>query len=175
MRILSALPMMVPLCALATGINTGHAGSDGWRTYSNPRFGAQADVPVGDFTQLPQPSNGDGLKWVSSDGLGELSVYGSHGGAPSTWTEYQKMMEGLSADTMTITYRASGEDWFVISGHSGGRISYLKAVRSPHCEFIVANHIFLEYPADQKQRYDSIARRMAKSLTSVATDTCPGK
>lgn len=175
MRNQLAFLSIVLLSAFPAGVSATAAASERWQTYTNPRFGTQADVPVGDFTAVSPPANGDGLKWISSDGLGELSVYGSFGGSPETWAEYQKMIEGLSADTMTITYSASGKDWFVISGHSGGRISYMKAVRSPHCEFIVANHIFLEYPSDQKQRYDSIARRMAKSLTSVATDTCRGK
>lgn len=173
MRNQFAFLSMVLLSAFPAGVSATAAASERWQTYSNPRFGAQADVPVGDFTAVSPPANGDGLKWISSDGLGELSVYGSFGGGPETWAEYQKMIERFSADTLTITYRTSGEDWFVLSGQSGGRISYMKAVRSPHCESIVANHIFLEYPADQKHRYDSIVGRMARSLTSVPIKECP--
>ncbi len=48
----------------------------------------------------------------------------------------------------------------------------MKVIRAENCSALVANHVYLKYPASQKEGYDSIVRRMAKSLTSEPGMAC---
>lgn len=49
-----------------------------WTTYSNPRFGANIDIPPGFVNDVPEPENGDGLVFHSADKQAELLVWGGN-------------------------------------------------------------------------------------------------
>ena len=144
-----------------------------WIRYSNPRFGATADVPEEGFIANPPPDNGDGQSWASEDGKGEIAVYGSFAAIVETFEAYRNWVIKIKKDGgLDITYDAGGRGWFAYSGFQGDDIVYKKVIRAENCSVLVANHVYLKYPASQKERYDPIVRRMAKSLTSELGWVC---
>ena len=144
-----------------------------WVRYSNPRFGATADVPAEGFIANPPPDNGDGQSWVSEDGKGEIAVYGSFVVIAETFEAYRNfLIKSAKDEGLDIIYDVGGRGWFGYSGLQGSDIVYMKVVRAENCSALVANHIYLKYPASQKESYDPIVRRMAKSLTSKLGMAC---
>jgi len=144
-----------------------------WVRYTNPRFGATADVPAEGFIANPPPDNGDGQSWASEDGKGEIAVYGSFVVINETFEAYRNfVIKSAKDEGLEITYDAEGHGWFAYSGRQGSDIVYMKVIRAENCSALVANHVYLKYPASQKEGYDSIVRRMAKSLTSEPGMAC---
>ena len=144
-----------------------------WERYANPRFGTSAEVPVNGFSADPAPENGDGQGWTSTDGKGQIRVFGSFIVVAETFKGYREFqMRAAQEDGLDVTYSAGGKDWYALSGTQGGDIIYEKAVLSRGCPTPIANHIYLKYPASQRARYDPIVRRMAKSLRGGRSGAC---
>src|SRR5262249_5884573 len=62
-----------------------------------------------------------------------------------------------------VTYRAHGDDWFVISGtQQSDRIFYERHLLSH--DGAMTEGLVMTYPAALKQKYDPIVARMAKSF-----------
>lgn len=142
-----------------------------WGTYTNPRFGTKVDVPLNGFVADPPPQNGDGQSWTSNDGRGQISVYGSFIVVADTFPGYRRfMLDSAREDGLDITYSASKRGWFAYSGFQGNDIIYVKVVRSENCSSPVANHIYLQYPKDQRATYNPIVKQMAKSLSHSSLD-----
>ena len=168
-------PWLVAALAAAglAGLATSALAGD-WTRYTNDRFGASAEVPATGFAIEPPPTNGDGRGWKSSDGKGEISVYGSFTGEAETFDDYRQQLLGFAADDgIAVTYQAGKKNqWFVYSGTVDGDIIYLKAVRAEPCSTLVVNHIHFRYPAAQKTRYDPIVAHGAKSLGTEPAIEC---
>ena len=153
------------LCLVALPIFPALAAS--WLIYNNARFGTIADVPARGFTAKPPSANGDGQSWVSDDGLGKILVFGDLVVTAGTVAAYRQEVLGYARDDgIDIVYNAAKKNWFVYSGFLGKDIVYEKVVITPGCDPMIANHIYLRYPASQKKRYDPIVRHMASSLTA---------
>jgi hypothetical protein len=97
--------------------------ADDWRTYHNDRYGTTIDYPSA-FKPGTPPGNDDGLAFASADGA-EFSVFASYNALDFDLTAFQDfIVKNLGADAV-VTYRAHGDDWFVISGTRGSdRIFY---------------------------------------------------
>ena len=157
---------------LQAGFGTAEAGTanqpeapavsaDGWATYVNARYGTRIDYPARLFHALPEPDNGDGLTFESADGTARLAVFG------------QQNIDDLDGPAMLardvdfgqydkVTYKASGKGWYVLSGLSGGKIYYRRAVIDPSAGVV---HVFeLSYPPSARARFDPVVARMAKSF-----------
>jgi hypothetical protein len=140
---------------LALGMSIAWAGN---RTYVNPRFGTTITYPDAIFTQpLPDPANGDGRTWTSSDSA-SLSVWGQNNVLDFTPTS---IADFIAKDIDEVTYRKVGSKWMVVSGFDDGAIVYHRA------EFGSAGVIHsmeLRYPASLRQHYDHLAGIIADSL-----------
>ena len=135
------------------------ARAETYRIYSNPRFGATADVPSG-WRSEPPPANGDGLIFDSPDGGASITVSGR---LNIEDTAQQAMQQALQPnDGETITYLQSGKDWVVVSGINGAKIFYRKSMLV--CRNQIWNDVDLEYPAAQKVAYDALVNHVAGSL-----------
>lgn len=160
-----AAALIVSWCSVAL--------ADGWTTYVNPRFGTTAEVPLGGFTADRPPENGDGQSWTSTDGKGRISAYGSYLVVADTLQGYREFsLNTARKDGVTITYSAAGGNWLAYSGTQGSVIVYMKALLSKDCDPPVVHHVYLQYPAAQRKRYDAIVRRMAKSLRAGRVGDC---
>jgi hypothetical protein len=146
--VLRALPLLV-------------AAADDWRIYQNERYGTTIDYPA-IFKPGTPPDNGDGLKFTSSDGAA-FSVFASYNALDFDLAGFQdSVVKNLDAD-QTITYRAHGDTWFVISGTKGGNgIFYQRHMLSHGGE--MTEGFVMSYPAALKQKYDPIVARMSKSF-----------
>jgi serine/threonine-protein kinase len=139
-------------CAVAV-----HAES--FQVYSNPRFGATAEVPS-DWRADPPPENGDGLVFRSPDGQASITISGVLNIADSV-AEAMKTEEQPS-EGETITYHQHGRRMVVVSGLRGDKIFYRKSLLV--CRDQIWNHLWLEYPVAQKAEYDALVARIARSL-----------
>jgi hypothetical protein len=61
-----------------------------------------------------------------------------------------------------ITYRAMGKNWFVLSGHKGLKVLYIKAFVGKGSTSL----LWLEYPTSLKSRYDHIVKEISGSFRS---------
>jgi hypothetical protein len=136
--------------------------ADNWLTYHNDRFGTTIDYPDR-FKAEPPPANNDGRKFTSGDGA-EFLVYGSFNALDFDLAKFQDfILENLGRDR-AVTYKAQGENWFVISGTNGANIFYQRHLLSHRGE--LTESFSIDYPAAAKQDYDAIVARMAKSFRS---------
>ena len=147
---------------LAAGLASARAET--YRTYSNARFGATADVPSG-WRSEPPPENGDGLIFVSPDGTASVTVYGSLNIEESVQAALQQAFQ--ANDGETVAYRQNGKNWVVVSGLKGDKIFYRKSMLV--CRNQIWNSVDLEYPAAQKTAYDALVNRVAGSLRFSGT------
>lgn len=151
------------VCLLLAGFGSltlGPAFAQGWRTYSNPRFGTAIEYPDR-FRPGRPPDNGGGLGFSSGDGA-SFSVWGSH-------NALEHDLAGLEAFTREnrnagerITYDARGANWFVIAGTERDQIFYERYLLS-HRGTIV-NGFAIRYPERLRKEYDSIVTRMSRSF-----------
>lgn len=146
------------LALLALLIATSALAQD-WRTYVNPRFGSTAEVPR-DWTMGPPPANEDGRMFTSPDGRASIAVYGSLHVLDSI-DEAMEIYE-TPKDGETVTYKQRTKRTITISGIRADRIFYRKAMLS--CRDRVWNGVAIEYPAADKQRFDALVTRVARSL-----------
>lgn len=135
-------------------------------TYKNPRFGITTRIPL-DFQRAHTSASGDGATFNDASGA-ELDVFG-----------YLMDLE-LEADMVErsynwtdaggeVTYQASGETWYVLSGRTAdGASFYARHVAGETCdgEPVLAAMI-LTYDAREKPRIDPLIGAMAGSLGFV--------
>lgn len=153
------------LLACAVSLGAAQAGDGDWTVYSNARFGTVADVPADGFTADPAPANGDGRSWTSGDGLGHISVYGSHMAVARDFAGYRAFaLDAAREGGVDITYSAAKTGWFAWSGFKGDEIVYMKAELDEGCAAPIVHHIYLRYPKNQREAYAPIVKRMAHSL-----------
>jgi hypothetical protein len=138
------------------------AAAETWRAYHNARFGATAEVPAG-WKMDPPPENDDGRAFRSPDGQAEITISGilsliDHG--PPYKQEVASEFEPGEGET--ITYKKQGSNWIAVSGIKGGSIFYRKGILSCHGE--IWNHLWIEYPAARKEKYDPLVTHVAASL-----------
>lgn len=136
----------------------GTAAATEWRSYHNSRFGVTADVPTG-WKMQPEPENNDGRIFVSPDGRARLTISGIFA-TESPEAERAEKAAPLAGET--LTYKAAKGNWIVLSGQRGGKVFYRKALLS--CSNTVWNDLDIEYPVEDKPKYDSLTAHAAASL-----------
>ena len=136
------------------------ARADNWLTYHNDRYGTTIDYPH-EFKANRPPDANDGRKFSSADGA-EFSVYASYNALNFNLEKFQDFVLNNLDPGQVVTYRAHGNNWFVISGTKGDRVFYERHVLSHGGQMTESFLIF--YPAAAKQTYDPIVARMGKSF-----------
>lgn len=168
----SAQLLLILLLFAASCLASNSAWATVWKRYTNPRFGASAEYPVGLFVPQPPPANGDGESFASSDGTMTLSIFGSFIVLTDDFLSYRDYRLSIAReDGVEITYTASDKNWLVYSGKKDERIYYFKMISA--CEGTAASHVALSYPVSRKAEMDKIAAHIAKSLRSEKGSECP--
>lgn len=142
---------------VAAGVSSADAGS--FRVYSNPRFGATAEVPR-DWRPSPPPENGDGLDFQSPDNQASIFVGGVLNIDDTVEAAMNREEEPYTGQT--VTFRQRGRRSITISGLQGDLIFYRKSILVCHDQ--IWNRVYLEYPAARKAEYDALVVRVARSL-----------
>jgi serine/threonine-protein kinase len=148
------------IAAVAVAWSGWSAEADAWRSYHNSRFGVTADYPAG-WKMQPAPENNDGRVFVSPDGRARVTISGIFA-LESRATEFAEKAEPLDGET--VTFKARKGDWIVVSGVRGPIVFYRKALLS--CKGGVWNDVQIDYPAEDKTKYDSLVAHIAASLKS---------
>ncbi len=157
----SFLLVMAALCAFAPAMllaNSAHA--DNWLTYHNDRYGTTIDYP-NQFKAEPPPGSDDGRTFKSADGA-RFSVYASYNALDFDVAKFQDSTLKNLDPSEAVTYKAHGDNWFVISGTKGSDIFYERHLLSHGGQ--MTEGFSISYPAAAKQSYDPIVARMAKSF-----------
>ena len=124
--------------------------------YVNARYGFQVSYPAF-LISAPNPANGDGIRMYDKKGF-VLVASGINNESEITFqSELQTQWESIG----TINYGVRGSNWFTISGVKENKIIYIKSYIGTGA----INHLYIEYPKDQKDRYDKIVETIAKSFS----------
>jgi hypothetical protein len=152
---------ILTIAAFGKALAPPAALADDWRTYHNDRYGTTIDYPSV-FKPGTPPESDDGLAFTSADGA-EFSVFASYNALGFDLADFQDFIVKDLASDKVITYRAHGDDWFVISGTKGtDHIFYERHLLSHGKE--MTESFVASYPAGLKQKYDPIVARMSKSF-----------
>jgi hypothetical protein len=125
-------------------------------TYRNDRFGTTATFPSEAFAEaLPEPTNGDGRAWRSSNGA-ELFIYARANAGRETPASI--IRDRASDDT--VTYRKAGNGWVVVSGYRDGKIFYERYIFRGG----VIHSVAIRYPPSLRKTYDRLVGPITKTL-----------
>ncbi len=137
-----------------------------FETYCNSKFGYCIDYPSDLLVPQGEAGNGDGQAFTSENGENTLLVYRDFRDNMDPEIKfmiemaYKDDIESNSKKPKTISYKKSGKNFFVISGHTNGKIFYQKTIVSE--EQLVTS--IIEYKATEKEVYDKVSERIFKSF-----------
>ena len=90
------------------------AAAQGWRAYTNPRFGTTIGYPDR-FRPGQPPDNGGGLGFTAADGA-VFSVWGSHNALEHDLKALEQFIREETTPAKRITYDARGANWNFLAG-----------------------------------------------------------
>ena len=123
--------------------------------YENARYGFRVSYPAF-LISAPNPANGDGIRMYDKKGF-VLVASGINNESEITFqSELQTQWESIG----TISYGVRGSNWFAISGIKENKIIYFKSYIGTGA----INHLYIEYPKEQRDKYDKIVEAIAKSF-----------
>lgn len=131
-----------------------------YKTYSNARFAYSISYPSNLLTPQGEAENGDGQKFLSSDGHAELIVYGSNNALNQTLKSLYDETRAVKDLNFKVTYEVLKPAWFVVSGIDNGNVFYQKTILRQD----VFKTFRMEYDDSEKQKWDPIAARIAGSF-----------
>jgi hypothetical protein len=156
---LSVLAFSLALMPAAMGQN-----SAGWEPYTDSIFKFSAELPLGAFEVIAA----EGTPGIALEEIGGRATVNLYGGPAEGMTR-----EALEArlergeQIRTITYRAGGKSWLVLSGFYNGAdietIFYTKVLFSPDQRTFSAFEI--TFPAEDKPRFEDMVERFEDNFT----------
>ena len=152
----------VALLALGFGTATPAAAQSranplATNTYANARFGYSLCYPPALLKPQGEADNGDGQKFLGADGA-ELLVWGENNALENTLTQaMEDAQASMAQDKGTVIYKASKDNWFVISGEIGDNIYYQKTIFSQD-RFI---NFRLTYARATSAQYEPVVSQLA--------------
>jgi hypothetical protein len=155
MKGLSASFIAVLVTAILFAANDS-ANSQSTRKYCNSRFGFCVEYPA-HFGMKPAPANDDGRDFYDGDGF-RMTASGMNNALEDT---LKSEMQAQEQSFDTISYRSTGKNWYVLSGHKGNEIVYLKTFVGKEA----INHLHISYPVRMKMEYEGIVTRISKSFS----------
>lgn len=129
----------------------------GYREYTNPRFGFTTFWPSS-FRAQPPPVDGDGQAWASSDGLVELSAFGSN----NVLNRSPQQDESADSQDLSVVYSDITGNIVTVSGYkdNGRVIVYQRDVVGPGS----IDTLYWRYPTSQKAQWDATVTRTAHTF-----------
>jgi len=128
----------------------------GYKTYSNARFGYSVSYPADILIPQGESDNSDGQIFRSKDNHAEMRVFGRYNVQNETLrSAFQAAQEGKS-----VTYKVLRGNFYVVSGHEGGKIFYEKTMLKGD----TFKTFMIEYDERDASTYDAITARVARSF-----------
>jgi hypothetical protein len=143
-------------------------GQDETATYRNPRFGFTLTYPTAQF-KPQEPLAEDGRVWVSHDGNARLLAGALPNADNMGLKEYREFLLKESYAGAAIDYAPVRDTWFVLSGTRDGLIFYERVTFT--CGGRLINSWAILYPEGERQLYDPIVERVARSYRA-GTGNC---
>jgi hypothetical protein len=123
--------------------------------YVNSWYGFQVSYPSF-LISAHNPANADGTRMYDKKGF----VLVASGINNVTGESFQSELNTQWGSIGTINYGVRGSNWFTISGIKENKIIYVKSYIGTGA----INHLYIEYPKDQKDKYDKIVESVSKSF-----------
>ncbi|BEP15942.1 hypothetical protein acdb102_42530 [Acidothermaceae bacterium B102] len=145
--------------------------SNGFRTYTNARFGFSTQVPAAFIPGQP-PENGDGLSFNSTDGRATLTVFGGNNVLNDTATTLRtKLAADLVAKGGSVSYRNTSTDIAAVSGtypsSLGTMVFYERSAVGPgSIDTILWSYPVADKPADDPLLYKAVGTFRPGDLTT---------
>src|ERR1035437_570377 len=153
--IMSSLPKLGTIILLVIILAVKTEAQNNLR-YVNERYGFQMSYPAF-LISAPIPANGDGMRMYDKKGF-VLVASGINNESEITFqSELNSQWESIGK----VTYGVRGNNWFTISGIKENKIIYIKSYVGTGS----INHLYIEYPKDQRDRYDKIVESISKSFS----------
>lgn len=168
--VVSALICGLGLSDIALGVETRGAKAakqPSYRHYSNEKYTYSVNYPSY-LVPGGESDAQDGQCFSSSSKSLKMKVWGCYSnwmnGDEMTLAEQRDwMLAHLAGDDLPapkVTYRAQGNNWFVISGTSSGNVFYQRTIKEGDSFATV----LITYPSAQKAEFDSVVVCIARSL-----------
>ena len=151
------MSMLLALLA-ATAAPQAH----GWQTYTNLKYGFKACFPVDLLRPQGESDAGDGQIFAASDGA-KLIVFGRNDADGRLSDAVTDEVRALGGDPRLATYQAAGKEWSVASGLTGGKVYYVKAVRSGRRTYFAE----MLYPVHRKTTYDPVSAHVSRCFAPL--------
>lgn len=97
--------------------------------YTNHKYGYVLAWPKQFFTPQGESDAGDGQAFTSKNGQMELAVWAIYNDVLEQ-TLPEAYQQALDEPNQEVTYKHIGKNFFVVSGHRGGKIFYRRTVLS---------------------------------------------
>lgn len=136
------------------------AGTQGWSTYKNERYGFRLSYPGGLFTPRETPNSDSGAVWTSTDGARLLATATQNESAETIDSYKEFVMRETYADAK-FDYTPTKDTWFVLSGQKGDTIFYERITFVCDGRYIYGWQA--NYPASLRRKYDAIIEAIHRS------------
>ena len=155
--------------ALLFALMAGVAAADTWEV---GRFGVSIDLPESHegrslvWRADPPPANADGQRFRVDGTSVSVAAYGGYAMPDDFAGTAEEARVFAEQDGSSVTYRANGPDWAVLSGRrTDGTVYYHRMEIAQSCEGkdFVAN-VMIERGAEDRW-FDTLTGQIAKSLT----------
>jgi hypothetical protein len=130
-------------------------------TYRNERFGFQLAYPSEIFEPGEAPKDGQGMVFVSRDGVAQLLVSAGRNTTGETLGSYRRFVLSKSYAKARIDYAPVRSSWFVLSGTNGDTMFYERITF--RCGGRVIYGWQMTYPVAERQIYDPIVEAVHRS------------
>jgi hypothetical protein len=137
-------------------------GQEIYQTYHNARFAYSISYPASLLQPQGEAANGDGQKFLSGDGRAELIVYGRYNALNGTLKQAytEESTAKVGHPRRVVTYKVLRANWFVVSGHEGGKTFYQKTMLKGD----TFKTFRIEYDESEKAVFDPVTKRIEKSF-----------
>lgn len=159
---LPALALMLSLTVPALA----QSGPVEWQDYTDSTYGFSAQLPLGIFEEVDMGGR-PGITLEEIGGTAMLSLYG--GPAEGMTRDALEARLESGEQISTITYRAGGDSWFVLSGFyeptnaEEDVIFYTKVLFSPDRSSFSAFEI--SFPEADKPRFEDLVEHFEDNFT----------
>src|SRR3954470_16814879 len=119
-----------------------------------------------DWQLQPPDPNWQGRRYVAPDGNAWLALYSSNAANDAA----ARFKAVAFVDGEELTYLRGERERLTVSGLKGERIFYRKVMLA--CGGTQWRHVALEYPAQDKARFDRMVETISRGFERVADDGC---
>ena len=125
-----------------------------------------AQIVPRDWQLQPPDPNWQGRRYVAPDGNAWLALYSTNAANDAT----ARFKAVAFADGEEVTYLRGERDRMTVSGLKADRIYYRKVMLA--CGGAQWRHVAVEYPAQDKARFDRFVENVSRGFERIADDGC---